>query len=115
VTEGPTQLLPGRLQLAPDAAHAAWPCILAQRVDHRSANAALRERLELDSPRVIEAVRGIDQADHAVLHQVAQVDRVWHGGGHAAGQSLHKGNAGFNAWVGNVSRRGHLMNLRCLP
>jgi len=38
-----------RFELAPDAAHAARPGVLAQRVDHRAADATLGEGLELDT------------------------------------------------------------------
>ena len=48
---------------------------------------------------VVEAVGGVDEADHAVLHEIAEVDRVRHGGGHAARQRLHEGHAGFDAGV----------------
>ena len=43
-----TKLLARRLQLAPDAPHAAGPGVTTQRVDHRPTHAALGERLELD-------------------------------------------------------------------
>jgi len=124
VAERGAQFLTGGLQLAAHPAHAARPGVLAQRIDHRPADAAFRKRLELDAARVVEAVGGIDQADHAILHQVAQVDRVRHGCRHAAGQCFDKRDAGFDAagftrrrvFVGGLgSHRGHLKNLRCLP
>jgi len=124
VAERGAQLLARGLQLAPDPADTARPGVLAQGIDHGPADAAFRERLELDPARVVEAVGGIDQADHAVLHQVAQVDRVRHGRRHAAGQCFNERNTGFNAagftrrrvFVGDLgSHRGHLKNLRCLP
>jgi len=76
----------------------------------------------------------VDQADDPVLDEVAQVDGVRHGRGHAAGQRLDEGNAGLDARVGAgrhlvgwrhdegrlchcrfFGHRGHLKNLRCLP
>ena len=80
------QLLARGLELAADAADAARPGVAAERVDHRAAHPALGERLELDAPRLVEAVRGVDEPEHAVLDEVAQVDRVRHGRRHAAGQ-----------------------------
>ena len=80
------QLFARRFEFAAHTAHAARPRVAAQRVDHRAAHAALGERLELDAALLIEAMRGVHQAKHAILDQVAQVDGVRHGGGHAAGQ-----------------------------
>jgi len=78
VSERGAQLLARRLQLTTHAAHAARPGILAERVDHRTPNAPLGEGLELDAARIVEAVRGVDQPDHAVLHEIAEVDRMRH-------------------------------------
>ena len=50
------QLLARGLELAPLAAHAARPGVLAQRVDHRAAHAPLGEGLELDAAVLVEAV-----------------------------------------------------------
>ena len=91
------QLLAGGLELTALTAHAARPGILAQRVDHRAADAALGEGLELDAARLVEAVGGIDEAEDAVLDEIADVDRVRHGGRHATGKLLDEGNAGDDA------------------
>src|SRR5882672_9615191 len=48
------------------------------RADHRAADAPFGERLELDPASLIEPVRGVDQAEDAVLDQIADVDRVRH-------------------------------------
>jgi len=74
VSERRAQLLARGFELATHAAHAARPGILAERVDHRAADAPLGEGLELDAARIVEAVRGVDQPDHAVLHEIAEVD-----------------------------------------
>jgi len=50
VTERLAQLLAGGFKFPAHAAHASWPRVLAQRVDHRPADAAFREGLELDAP-----------------------------------------------------------------
>src|SRR5262249_19579798 len=63
-----------RVELAPLAAHATRPGVLAERVDHRAADAALGERLELDPARLVEAVRRVDQAEDAVLHEIGDID-----------------------------------------
>jgi len=83
VSERRTQLLAGRFELATDAANTARPRILAQRVDHRAADTPLGEGLELDAARIVETMRGIDQADHTVLDEVAEVNRMRHGRRHA--------------------------------
>jgi hypothetical protein len=94
------------LELAALATDAARPGVLAQRVDHRAAHAALGKRLELDAPILVEAVGRVDEADDAVLHEVADVDRVRHRGCHAAGQSLDKGKTGNNAVTRSWRRAG---------
>ena len=99
VAERDAQLLARGFELAPDAAHAARPGVLAQRVDHRAADAALGEGLELDAARLVEPLGGVDQADDAVLHEIAQVDRVRHRGGHAARQGLDKRQASFDSRI----------------
>ena len=65
--------------------------IIAPRM-RRSANVS-----NLMPARLVEAVRRIDEADDAVLNQVADVDRVGHGGRHAAGKLLDEGKAGNDA------------------
>ena len=87
------QRFPRRFELAPLAAHAARPGVAAQRVDHRAADAAFGKRLELDAARFVEAVRGVDQPEHAVLHEVADVDRVGHRRRHAARERFDKWQA----------------------
>ena len=80
------QLLARRLELAALAANAARPGVLAQGVDHRAADAPLGEGLELDPPRFVVAAGGVDEADHAVLDEVLQLDRVRHRRGDAPGE-----------------------------
>ena len=93
------QLFARGFELAADAADAARPRVAAQRVDHRAAHAALRERLELDAARLVEAVRGVDEAEHAVLHEIAQIDRMRHRRRHAACERLDERQAGLDAFV----------------
>src|SRR5205823_4234945 len=71
--------------------------IAPERVDHRAAHAALRERLELDAAGLVEAERRVDQPEHTVLDQVAELDRVRHRGGDAARQRFHEREAGGDA------------------
>ena len=77
-------------ELATHAAHAARPRIAAQRVDHRAPNPTLRERLEFDPAFLVEAVRGVDEAEHAVLDEVPEINRVRHGRRHPAGERFDK-------------------------
>jgi len=93
------KVLARRLQLAAHAPHAARPRVAAQRVDHRAPHPALGERLELDAARLVEPVRGVDEADHPVLRQVAEVDRVRHRRCHAAGQCLDERQAGDDPFL----------------
>src|SRR5690606_34016364 len=76
---------------------AAGPGIAPEGVDHRAADAALRERLELDPARLVIPARGVDQPDHAVLDEVTQFDRVRHRGGHPARERLDEGKTGCDS------------------
>ena len=96
MAERDAQLLARRLELATHAADAARPGVLAQRVDHGAADTPFGEGLELDAAAFVEALGRIDEADDAVLNEIAQIDGVRHGGGHAARQRLHKGEAGLD-------------------
>ena len=80
------QLFARGLELAADAADAARPRVAAQRVDHRAAHAPLGKGLELDAAVLVEPVRRVDETEHAVLHEVAEVDRVRHRRRHAPGE-----------------------------
>ena len=44
-------------------------------------------------------MRGVDQADDAVLDEVADVDRIRHGRGHAPRERFDEGDAGDDAAV----------------
>ncbi len=88
-----------RIQFAALTADAARPRVFSQRVDHRAAHAPFGERLELDAALLVEAVRRVDQAEHAVLNEIADVDRVRHRGGHPPGERFNKGNTGDDAAV----------------
>ena len=97
VAELAAQLLAGGFELAPLAAHAARPGVLAQGVDHRAPDPTLGECLELDAARLVEPVRRVDQADDAVLNEIADVDRVGHRGGDATGKLLDERETGCDA------------------
>jgi hypothetical protein len=81
------------VEFAPLAAHAARPGVAPQRVNHGAAHPPLGKRLELDSAILVEPVRGIDQADDAVLYEIADVDGVGHGCRHASRERFDKRDA----------------------
>jgi len=111
-----TELLARRLQLTALTAHPARPGVLAKRIDHRAANPPFGERLELDAARLVEAVRGIDQADDAVLDEVADVYGVGHRGRHASSELFDEGNAVDDAGVVGGELGAHLVcNLQPIP
>ena len=87
------QRFAGGIELAALAADAARPGVLAQRVDHRAAHAPFGEGLELDAALLVEAMGRVDQPEHAVLHQIADVDGVRHRGRHAARQRFDERQA----------------------
>ena len=91
------QLFARRLELAALTADAARPGVAAERVDHRAADAPLGKGLELDAASLVEAAGRIDKADHAVLHQVAELDRMRHRRGDAAREGLDEWQSGGNA------------------
>ncbi len=99
VPELAPQRLARRVELAPLAADAPRPRILAQRIDHRAADPPLRKRLELDAAALVEAVRGVDEAEHAVLDEIADVDRVGHRRSHASSQRFDERQTGDNAAI----------------
>ena len=91
------QLFARGLELAPLTADAARPGVAAERVDHRAADAPLGKGFELDAASLVEAAGRVDQPDHAVLHQVAELDRVGHRRGHAPRERLDERQSGGNA------------------
>jgi len=97
VPERDAQLLARRFELAAHPAHAARPGVFTQRIDHGATDAPLGKSLELDAAAGVEALRGIDETDHAVLHQITEVDRMRHRGGHAPGEGFDKRKAGLNS------------------
>ena len=99
------QLLARRFELAALTADAARPGVAAERVDHRAAHPPLGEGLELDARALVEAAGRVDEPDHAVLHQVAELDRMRHRGRHAARERLDERQSGGNA-IAMVAARG---------
>src|SRR3954466_1592284 len=57
------KLFARRFDLAPLAANAARPRILAERIDHGATHAPLRECLELDAATLVETLGRIDQTE----------------------------------------------------
>jgi hypothetical protein len=100
------ELLAGGLELAAHAADTARPGVFPERVDHRSSNAAFRKGFELDAAAVVEPVSSVDQTDHAVLHQIAQINRMWHRRRHASSQCLDEVQPSLYA-VGFCGRLTH--------
>ena len=85
------QLLAGGVELAALPADAARPRVFSKRVNHCAADATLGEGLELDAATLVEAVRRVDQAEHAVLDEISDVDRIRHRRRHASSQRLDEG------------------------
>jgi len=108
-TELAAQLLAGSFQLTALTAHATRPGILAERVDHRPPDPPFGKRLELDTPGLVEAVRGIDETDDAVLDEVANIDRMGHRGRHAARELFDEGDAVDDAGVVGAGLGAHVM------
>jgi hypothetical protein len=85
------------LELTTLSAHATRPGVLAKGVDHGATHPPLGKGLELDAPVLIEAIGRVDEPNDAVLHQVADINRMRHGGRHPAGKSLDERQAGNDA------------------
>jgi hypothetical protein len=105
------ELLAGGLELTALPAHAPRPGVLAQRVDHRASDTPLGESLELDAPILVEAIRRVDQPNHAVLHEVSDVDRMRHRRCHAASQGLDERKTGNDSLTGRWNGERHLVSL----
>jgi len=88
----PAQLLTSGLYLPTLPANAARPRVLAERIDHGPTHTPLGKRLELDAATFVETLCRVDETDDPVLDKIADVDRVGHGRGNAAGQLLDKGD-----------------------
>jgi hypothetical protein len=56
------------------APHAARPGIFAKGIDHRAPDTTFGERLELDPPRLVEAVGRVNQTDDAILNEIPDID-----------------------------------------
>ena len=94
-----TQGLARRVELAALAAHATRPRVPPQCVDHRAADSAFRERLELDATLFVEAVRRVDQPKDPVLHEISDIDRIRHRRRHPPSQGLNEGKTGDDSAV----------------
>jgi hypothetical protein len=100
------------IELAPLAAHAPGPRVLAQRVDHGAPHAPLCESFEFDAAIFVKTVRCIDQSDHAVLNQITDIDRVGHRRCHSSRERFDKGKAGDDpaGLTGRNRLNTHLMS-----
>jgi hypothetical protein len=94
-----SELFARGFELASLAAHAARPGVATECVDHRAAHAAFGKGLELDAARLVEPARRIDQAEHPVLHEVAELDGVRHRRGDASGERLDERQSGGNTFT----------------
>src|SRR4051812_3273748 len=91
------QLFASGFELAPLPADTARPGIATKGIDHRTPHPAFGKGLELDPASLVEPARRVDQPDHAVLHQVAEFDRMGHRRGHPPREGLHERQSGGNA------------------
>ena len=79
------------LDLAGPAAHRPrHPVERAQPVEDRAADARHGERLELHAALGVEALDGVDQAEHAGADEVARIDAVRQAGADTTGDELHQ-------------------------
>ena len=110
-----TQRFARGFELTALAANAARPRVAAQRIDHRATHTALGKSLELDAARLVEPEGGVDQAQHSILDEIAQLDGVGHRGGDAAGERLHEGKTGGDpgTLTGNERLTLHVGLLGC--
>jgi len=99
VTKLQTKPLARGLEFPAHSAHAARPRIFAKRVDHRAANSAFGKGLELDASSFIEALGRINQTDDSVLDEIAQINRMRHGGGHAPRQRFDEWQASLDQGI----------------
>src|SRR5262249_11249278 len=61
-----------------------------------------------DAARFVEAVRGVDEAQHPVLHEVAEVDGMRHRSGDATRDAFDEGEIANHAVLGTSRLRdGH--------
>jgi len=83
-------------KLAPLAPHAARPGVLAQGINHRTADTTLGKRLELDAPAFVEATGRVDESDDAVLNKIPNIYRVRHRRGDTARELFDKRYSGYD-------------------
>ena len=94
---GMFELGDGRLdppQLAPQAAR--QPVVLAQSVEHRAADALRRVGLELRAETFLVAVNRVEQAEHAVLNEIVELDIGRQAGHQVIGDPLHQRHEALN-------------------
>src|SRR5205814_9953117 len=85
VAELTAQRFARRVELAALTPDATGPGIAAQRVNHGAPHAPLGEGFELDAAVLVEPLHGVDQAQDAVLDEIADVDRIRHRRRHSSG------------------------------
>jgi hypothetical protein len=101
-----------RFELATLAANATWPGVLAKSVDHRTPDATFSERLELDTARLVETMRSVDEPYDTVLDEISDVDRVGHRGRDTSGELFYERDAGNNARILRTCLGAHECDLR---
>ena len=95
----PSQLFARCFELATLASNATWPGVLSQSVNHRAPDATFSERLELDSARLVETMRGVDEPNDTVLDKISDVDRVGHRGRDTSSELFYERDTGNNARI----------------
>jgi len=112
VAQLPSQFLTCRFELAALAANATWPGVLPQSVNHRAPDATFSERLELDSARLVETMRGVDEPNDTVLDKISDVDRVGHRGRDTSSELFYERDTGNNARILRNCLGAHECDLR---
>ncbi|HVQ17208.1 MAG TPA: hypothetical protein VMS40_26570 [Vicinamibacterales bacterium] len=112
VPQLPSQLFTCRFELAALAANATWPGVLTQRVNHCAPDATFGERLEFDTARLVETMRGVDEPNDTVLDKISDVDRVGHRGRDTSSELFYERNAVDNARILRNCLGAHECDLR---
>jgi len=112
VPQLPSQLFACRFELATLAANATWPGVLPQSVNHRAPDTTFCERLELDTARLVETMRSVDEPNDTVLDKISDVDRVGHRGRDTSSELFYERDTGNNARILRTCLGAHECDLR---
>ena len=97
-------------------AHAArQPVVLAQSIEHRTANALHRVGFELGTHAVLESIHGVEQADQAVLDQIIDFDAGRQPGHQQVGYPLDQREVAGNLLVLGQRALGGIHDARDQP